>query len=248
MIKPSDVSLNKLFDRFFLFAVLKAAALMNQPAGEGAELRPAAEEVRLAEQQLGLRQVEERLHRDHIHRLVKQSPEYPNYQYLCKLCSVHIDNIQGAYKHIKEKRHKKNLVEKQEENELLAIPPPSAAQLRALDAAVLETARQHGISEEDFEVRRAVVSRMEETIKRNLPGWMLPRLFTLIVSEILLISGLFFCDVWFSSVFPSSLRFMSDPLCFQNERYQHRCHLPLHSQSASPVPHDIHVFGSFNTL
>ncbi|XP_017289799.1 terminal uridylyltransferase 4 isoform X2 [Kryptolebias marmoratus] len=149
--------------------VLKAAALMNQPAGEGAELRPAAEEVRLAEQQLGLRQVEERLHRDHIHRLVK-SPEYPNYQYLCKLCSVHIDNIQGAYKHIKEKRHKKNLVEKQEENELLAIPPPSAAQLRALDAAVLETARQHGISEEDFEVRRAVVSRMEETIKRNLPA------------------------------------------------------------------------------
>lgn len=39
----------------------------------------------------------------------QQSPEYPNYHYLCKLCSVHIENIQGAYKHIKEKRHKKNI-------------------------------------------------------------------------------------------------------------------------------------------
>lgn len=40
----------------------------------------------------------------------QQSPEYPNYQYLCKLCSVHIENIQGAHKHIKEKRHKKNIM------------------------------------------------------------------------------------------------------------------------------------------
>lgn len=41
---------------------------------------------------------------------LQQSPEYPNYQYLCKLCSVHIENIQGAHKHIKEKRHKKNIM------------------------------------------------------------------------------------------------------------------------------------------
>ncbi|XP_037553824.1 terminal uridylyltransferase 4 [Nematolebias whitei] len=148
--------------------VLKAAASMQQPRGEEAEERPAAEEGHLTEQQLGLRQVEERLYRDHIHRLLKPSPEYPNYQYLCKLCSVHIDNIQGAYKHIKEKRHKKNLVEKQEENELLAIPPPSPAQLRALDAAVLDTARLHGISEEDLEARKAVVSRMEAVVTRHL--------------------------------------------------------------------------------
>ena len=40
----------------------------------------------------------------------QQSPEYPNFQYLCKLCSVHIENIQGAHKHIKEKRHKKNIM------------------------------------------------------------------------------------------------------------------------------------------
>ncbi|XP_037625946.1 terminal uridylyltransferase 4 isoform X2 [Sebastes umbrosus] len=144
---------------------VKAASLMHQSIEE---VRPTVEEGPLTEQQLGLRQAEERLYRDYIHRLLKQSPEYPNYQYLCKLCSVHIENIQGAHKHIKEKRHKKNIMEKQEENELRALPPASAAQLRAVDAAVLETARQHGISEEDFEVRKAVVVRMEEIIKKHL--------------------------------------------------------------------------------
>ncbi|KAM6962727.1 terminal uridylyltransferase 4 [Aplochiton taeniatus] len=121
-----------------------------------------------SEQQLGLRQAEDRLYRDYIHRLVKQSPEYPNFQYLCKLCSVHIENVQGAHKHIKEKRHKKNIMEKQEENELRALPPPSPAHLRAVDAAVQETSRLHGISEKDFQVRQAVVNRMEETIQQHL--------------------------------------------------------------------------------
>lgn len=89
---------------------VKAAALMHQSVDEGPEVRPTVEEGPLTEQQLGLRQAEERLYRDYIHRLLKQSPEYPNYQYLCKLCSVHIENIQGAHKHIKEKRHKKNIM------------------------------------------------------------------------------------------------------------------------------------------
>lgn len=40
----------------------------------------------------------------------QRSPEYSNCQYLCKLCLVHIENIQGAHKHIKEKRHKKNIM------------------------------------------------------------------------------------------------------------------------------------------
>ena len=63
--------------------------------------------------------------------------------------------------------------EKQEENELRALPLASAAQLRAVDTAVLQTARQQGISEKDFEVRKAVVSRMEDIIKRHLSGCML---------------------------------------------------------------------------
>uniref|UniRef100_A0A8C2DRX5 CCHC-type domain-containing protein n=1 Tax=Cyprinus carpio TaxID=7962 RepID=A0A8C2DRX5_CYPCA len=117
-----------------------------------------------SDQQLGLKQAEERLQRDYIHRLLKPSPEYPNFQYLCKLCSVHVENIQGAHKHIKEKRHKKNIMEKQEENELRALPAPSPAQLRALDSVVLEVAETHGISEEDFVLRQAVVLRMEGNI------------------------------------------------------------------------------------
>uniref|UniRef100_A0A669F281 Terminal uridylyl transferase 4 n=1 Tax=Oreochromis niloticus TaxID=8128 RepID=A0A669F281_ORENI len=104
----------------------------------------------------------------YVFLFLQQSPEYPNYQYICKLCSVHIENIQGAHKHIKEKRHKKNIMEKQEENELRALPPPSAAQLWAVNAAVLETARQQGISDEDFEIRKTVVSRMEIIIQRHL--------------------------------------------------------------------------------
>lgn len=63
--------------------------------------------------------------------------------------------------------------EKQEENELRALLPASAAQLRAVDAAVQGTARQHGISEEDFEVRKSVATRMEEIIKQHLSGCML---------------------------------------------------------------------------
>ncbi|XP_066548158.1 terminal uridylyltransferase 4 isoform X3 [Amia ocellicauda] len=120
------------------------------------------------EQQLGLKQAEERLVRDYIHRLVKRSPEYPNFQYLCKLCSVHIENIQGAHKHIKEKRHKKNITEKQEENELRALAPPSPAQLQAVDAAVQGVAREQGISESDYAVRQGIVHRMQGIIQQQL--------------------------------------------------------------------------------
>ncbi|KAJ8270264.1 hypothetical protein GJAV_G00112280 [Gymnothorax javanicus] len=121
-----------------------------------------------SEQQLGLKQAEERLVRDYIHRLVKRSPEYPNFQYLCTLCSVHMENIQGAHKHIKEKRHKKNIMEKQEENKLRALPPPSPAQLRAVDTAVMATVREQGISEEDYLQRQDIVSRMEKIIQQQL--------------------------------------------------------------------------------
>lgn len=205
-----------------LSAGLNSGLLVCRSVEEEAEERPTMEEASITEQQLGLRQAEERLYRDYIHRLLKvreaapaprrvivcirlwftaslppvclqQSPEYPNYQYLCKLCSVHIENIQGAHKHIKEKRHKKNITvgtfepllpqnsapfiswavlhqEKQEENELRALPPASAAHLRALDASIRRTARQNGVSQEDFQVRKAVVARMEELIRRHLPA------------------------------------------------------------------------------
>ncbi|XP_027750242.1 terminal uridylyltransferase 4 isoform X1 [Empidonax traillii] len=121
------------------------------------------------EQQLGLKQAEERLERDYISRLEKRSPEYTNCQYLCKLCLVHIENIQGAHKHIKEKRHKKNIMEKQEENELRALPPPSPAQLAALSFTLIQAAHEQGISDEDFRIRQEIVNEMEKIIQQPLP-------------------------------------------------------------------------------
>lgn len=50
---------------------LKSVPLMHQSVEEGAEVRTAVEEGPLTEQQLGLRQAEERLYRDYIHRLLK---------------------------------------------------------------------------------------------------------------------------------------------------------------------------------
>uniref|UniRef100_A0A6I8N8Z6 RNA uridylyltransferase n=1 Tax=Ornithorhynchus anatinus TaxID=9258 RepID=A0A6I8N8Z6_ORNAN len=122
-----------------------------------------------AEQQLGLKQAEERLERDYIFRLEKRSPEYTNCRYLCKLCLVHIENIQGAHKHIKEKRHKKNIMEKQEENELRALPPPFPAQLAALSFTLIEAAKEQGISDDDFRVREDIVNEMEKIVQRSLP-------------------------------------------------------------------------------
>ncbi|XP_066479231.1 terminal uridylyltransferase 4 isoform X1 [Tiliqua scincoides] len=127
------------------------------------------ESTLMAEQQLGLKQAEERLERDYIIRLEKRSPEYSNCQYLCKLCLVHIENIQGAHKHIKEKRHKKNIMEKQEENELRALPPPSPAQISALSFTLMEAAKEQGISDNDFRIRQEIVCAMEKIIQQPLP-------------------------------------------------------------------------------
>ncbi|XP_062047322.1 terminal uridylyltransferase 4 isoform X4 [Lepus europaeus] len=121
------------------------------------------------EQRLGLKQAEERLERDHIFRLEKRSPEYTNCRYLCKLCLIHIENIQGAHKHIKEKRHKKNILEKQEENELRSLPPPSPAHLAALSVAVIELAKEQGITDDDLRVRKEIVAEMSKVITTVLP-------------------------------------------------------------------------------
>ncbi|KAF7460196.1 Hypothetical predicted protein [Marmota monax] len=121
------------------------------------------------EQRLGLKQAEERLERDHIFRLEKRSPEYTNCRYLCKLCLIHIENIQGAHKHIKEKRHKKNILEKQEESELRSLPPPSPAHLAALSIAVVELAKEQGITDDDLRVRQEIVEEMSKVITTFLP-------------------------------------------------------------------------------
>ncbi|KAG8443819.1 hypothetical protein GDO86_009127 [Hymenochirus boettgeri] len=136
---------------------------------ENMETRVDSDDLTLADEELGLKQAEERLERDYIYRLEKRSPEYSNCQYLCKLCTVHIENVQGAHKHIKEKRHKKNILEKQEENELRGLPPPTLSQISALELAVMNTANEHGISQEDFLFRKNIVKLMESIILKKLP-------------------------------------------------------------------------------
>ncbi|XP_014699773.2 terminal uridylyltransferase 4 isoform X2 [Equus asinus] len=121
------------------------------------------------EQRLGLKQAEERLERDHIFRLEKRSPEYTNCRYLCKLCLIHIENIQGAHKHIKEKRHKKNILEKQEESELRSLPPPSPAHLAALSVAVIELVKEQGITDDDLRIRQEIVEEMSKVVTTCLP-------------------------------------------------------------------------------
>ncbi|XP_043858669.1 terminal uridylyltransferase 4 isoform X2 [Dromiciops gliroides] len=202
---------------------MKSAEPTRDPPSELDYLENAAtidEAALTPEQRLGLEQAEERLERDYIFRLEKRSPEYTNCRYLCKLCLVHIENIQGAHKHIKEKRHKKNitrsikntrsndpwlalsmslpttgplahptefstsqsavcgpvgsslhkaLCEKQEENELRALPPPSPAQLAALSSTLMQAAKEQGISDDDFGFRQEIVTEMEKVVQLRLP-------------------------------------------------------------------------------
>lgn len=84
---------------------------------------------------LGLQQAEERLKRDCIDRLKRRPRNYPTAKYTCKLCDVLIESIAFAHKHIKEKRHKKNIKEKQEEELLTTLPPPTPSQINAIGTA-----------------------------------------------------------------------------------------------------------------
>lgn len=68
---------------FLLSVGLKSAPLVCRSVEEGAEEKPMVEEGSITEQQLGLRQAEERLYRDYIHRLLKVKKQAP---YTLNLC------------------------------------------------------------------------------------------------------------------------------------------------------------------
>ncbi|XP_030061318.1 terminal uridylyltransferase 4 isoform X2 [Microcaecilia unicolor] len=163
-----SLSENKLEDSAKMKKSGSSSSISNSETDNLANECKTDESVVMAEQQLGLKQAEERLERDYIFRIEKRPPEYNNFQYLCKLCLVHIENIQGAHKHIKEKRHKRNIMEKREENELRALPPPTPSQVAALQSAVIEAAKEQGISEDDFKVREEIVRQMEKTVQLHL--------------------------------------------------------------------------------
>ncbi|NXR79831.1 TUT7 uridylyltransferase, partial [Pycnonotus jocosus] len=127
------------------------------------------ESVLSAKELLGLRQAEERLKRDYIYRLKKQPRNYPSAKYTCKLCDVLIESVAFAHKHIKEKRHKKNLKEKQEEQLLAALPPPMPSQIQAIGVAIENVVQEFGLNNEDLEERLNIKTMMENLLRQKLP-------------------------------------------------------------------------------
>ncbi|NWU99289.1 TUT7 uridylyltransferase, partial [Upupa epops] len=122
-----------------------------------------------AKELLGLQQAEERLKRDCIYRLKKQPRRYPSAKYTCKLCDVLIESVAFAHKHIKEKRHKKNLKEKQEEQLLTALPPPTVSQIQAIGVAIENVVQEFGLKNEDLEERLNIKKVMENLLCKKLP-------------------------------------------------------------------------------
>uniref|UniRef100_A0A8C0N5S2 RNA uridylyltransferase n=1 Tax=Canis lupus familiaris TaxID=9615 RepID=A0A8C0N5S2_CANLF len=59
--------------------------------------------------------------------------------------------------------------EKQEESELRSLPPPTPAHLAALSVAVIELAKEHGITDDDLRVRQEIVEEMSKVITTFLP-------------------------------------------------------------------------------
>ncbi|NWR71774.1 TUT7 uridylyltransferase, partial [Centropus unirufus] len=131
---------------------------------------PVVDESELsAKELLGLQQAEQRLKRDYVYRLNKQPRGYPLAKYSCRLCEVLIESVAYAHKHIKEKRHKKNLKEKQEELLLTALPPPTPSQIKAIGLAIENVVQEFGLNNEDLEERLKIKTAMENVLRQKLP-------------------------------------------------------------------------------
>uniref|UniRef100_A0A8C0H8Y5 Terminal uridylyl transferase 7 n=1 Tax=Chelonoidis abingdonii TaxID=106734 RepID=A0A8C0H8Y5_CHEAB len=118
---------------------------------------------------LGLQQAEERLKRDCIYRLKKRPRNYPTAKYTCKLCDALIESVTFAHKHVKEKKHKKNIKEKQEEELLTALPPPIPSQIQAIGVAIENVVQEIGLNNEDLEQRLKIKTAMEDLLHQQLP-------------------------------------------------------------------------------
>ncbi|XP_074219177.1 terminal uridylyltransferase 7 isoform X1 [Camelus bactrianus] len=118
---------------------------------------------------LGLQQAEERLKRDCIDRLKRRPRNYPTAKYTCRLCDVLIESIAFAHKHIKEKRHKKNMKEKQEEELLTTLPPPTPSQINAIGIAIDKVVQEFGLHSENLEQRLEIKRIMENAFQYKLP-------------------------------------------------------------------------------
>nr|XP_025707490.1 terminal uridylyltransferase 7 isoform X1 [Callorhinus ursinus] len=127
------------------------------------------ESVLSTKELLGLQQAEERLKRDFIDRLKRRPRNYPTAKYTCKLCDVLIESIAFAHKHIKEKRHKKNIKEKQEEELLTTLPLPTPSQINAIGIAIDRVVQEFGLHNENLEQRLEIKRIMENVFQHKLP-------------------------------------------------------------------------------
>uniref|UniRef100_A0A3B3VAL8 C2H2-type domain-containing protein n=1 Tax=Poecilia latipinna TaxID=48699 RepID=A0A3B3VAL8_9TELE len=129
------------------------------------------EEVRVPVQDLQTtRQVEKRLRRDEIYPLRKNCHGNPGALYTCALCDIPLESISHAFKHVRDKRHKKRAREKQEQLMLTEIMPPGPEHISAVTAALNAVVHEHGMNDQDVLKRESLVSVMQDVLLSVLPG------------------------------------------------------------------------------
>lgn len=60
--------------------------------------------------------------------------------------------------------------EKQEEQLLTALPPPTPSQIQAIGVAIESVVQEFGLNNEDLEERLNIKTKMEILLRQKLPG------------------------------------------------------------------------------
>lgn len=60
--------------------------------------------------------------------------------------------------------------EKQEEQLLTALPPPTPSQIQAIGVAIENVVQEFGLNNEDLEERLNIKAMMEDLLRQKLPG------------------------------------------------------------------------------